>query len=104
MANIARYHRKALPSDQHMDYMSLTEDERRLVRQLGALLRVADALDLDHSQVVEAVKVSDAAGVIQLELQALDEPRLALLAAERNADLFEAEFQRTLRPIAVRVA
>ncbi|MFL6103441.1 MAG: HD domain-containing protein [Actinomycetes bacterium] len=54
VANIARYHRKALPADRHAEYMALDDDDRTLVRRLAALLRLADGLDADHFQVVEA--------------------------------------------------
>jgi exopolyphosphatase/guanosine-5'-triphosphate,3'-diphosphate pyrophosphatase len=99
IANIARYHRKAMPADHHLEYTSLPDDDRRLVRRLGALLRIADGLDLDHSQVVDAVTVRAGADGISLEVRALDEPRIALEAARRNADLFEAEFQRSVRVV-----
>ncbi len=35
VANVARYHRKALPADHHDDYMALDEAERELVLRLG---------------------------------------------------------------------
>lgn len=104
MGNVARYHRKALPAEHHSDYMVLDERDRRRVRQLGALLRVADGLDQDHFQVVDALNVNARNGRIDLELDARDEPRLSLWASERNADLFEAEFGLPLHPVAVSVA
>ena len=102
MANIARYHRKALPSQNHVDYMSLGASDQRLVRRLGALLRLADGLDLDHFQVVEGVRVTESGGAITLELRTRDEPRLALWAIEQLSDLFETEFGRKVRSIAIR--
>jgi exopolyphosphatase/guanosine-5'-triphosphate,3'-diphosphate pyrophosphatase len=59
VANVARYHRKALPADRHGEYMALDDDDRTLVRRLAALLRLADGLDADHFQVVEAATVVD---------------------------------------------
>ena len=100
MANIARYHRKALPADHHADYMALSAEDRRLVRRLGALLRIADGLDLDHFQVVEAVAVTAADGELGLDLRARDDPRLALWAVGQLSDLFEMEFQVKVRPAA----
>jgi exopolyphosphatase / guanosine-5'-triphosphate,3'-diphosphate pyrophosphatase len=104
MANIARYHRKALPADHHAEYMALSSDDRRLVRRLGALLRIADGLDLDHFQVIESVRVSDSGRVLTLELESRDEPRLALWAVEQLSDLFEMEFGRKVRAVSPRVA
>ena len=100
MANIARYHRKALPADHHVDYMAMSADDRRLVRRLGALLRIADGLDLDHFQVVEEVRVADAADGLVLELRARDDPRLALWAVAQLSDLFELEFGARVRAMA----
>lgn len=104
IANVARYHRKALPSDHHDDYTALSGDDQRIVRRLGALLRVADGLDLDHLQLVSAVTVGSLDDPVRLELVARDTPDLSMWAAERNADLFEREFGRRLAPVAVEVA
>jgi exopolyphosphatase/guanosine-5'-triphosphate,3'-diphosphate pyrophosphatase len=103
VANIARYHRKALPADRHAEYMALDEADRTLVRRLGALLRLADGLDADHFQVVEAATVVDHGDHVRLELRARDMPDLDLWAAERNGDLFELEFGRRVEPVAVEV-
>lgn len=98
IANVARYHRKALPGDHHKEYMALSERDRSTVRRLGALLRVADGLDLDHFQVVESVAVADDNSVVRLQLTARDQPQLSLWGTERNSDLFELEFGRQLQP------
>jgi exopolyphosphatase/guanosine-5'-triphosphate,3'-diphosphate pyrophosphatase len=68
IANVARYHRKALPADRHAEYMALDDADRTLVRRLAALLRLADGLDADHFQVVEAATVVDQGNLIRLEL------------------------------------
>jgi exopolyphosphatase/guanosine-5'-triphosphate,3'-diphosphate pyrophosphatase len=104
IANIARYHRKALPADRHVEYMALDDGDRTLVRRLGALLRLADGLDADHFQVVEEVTVVDRGDHVRLELRARDAPDLDMWAAERNGDLFELEFGRRIEPVAVEVA
>ena len=101
MANVARYHRKALPSERHADYMALDEADRVVVRRLAALLRVAEGLDADHFQVVDEVEVVDEGERLRLELRARDQPDL--WAAEQNADLFEQEFGRRLQPVATEV-
>jgi exopolyphosphatase / guanosine-5'-triphosphate,3'-diphosphate pyrophosphatase len=104
VANIARYHRKALPTDRHVELMALEENDRTLVRRLAALLRLADGLDADHLQVVEQATVVDRGDHLRLELRARDAPDLDMWAAERNGDLFELEFGRRIKPIAVEVA
>ncbi len=103
IANVARYHRKALPSERHPDYQSLSEGERELVRRLAALLRLADGLDADHFQVVQEVAVKLEGDVARFELRALDVPDLAMWAGERNGDLFEQEFGRRVELVPVEV-
>ncbi len=55
IGSIARYHRKALPSEDHEHYAALEPAERNTVRILAAILRVADGLDRTHRGVVEDV-------------------------------------------------
>jgi exopolyphosphatase / guanosine-5'-triphosphate,3'-diphosphate pyrophosphatase len=45
IANIARYHRKAIPKKKHDTYQNLPKSHRLIISQLGAILRVAIALD-----------------------------------------------------------
>ena len=56
VAMLARYHRKAMPSREHSDYMALRRRERAMVERLAALLRLADALDRQHASVVVGVE------------------------------------------------
>jgi exopolyphosphatase / guanosine-5'-triphosphate,3'-diphosphate pyrophosphatase len=55
IANIARYHRKAHPSQKHLAFSQLTPANQQVVRKLSAILRVVDALDYKHDQRVKAV-------------------------------------------------
>ena len=94
---------KALPAGHHSEYMALSDEDRRLVRRLGSLLRLADALDLDHYQLVErATLVADEDG-LDLELEARDEPESALRSARELSDLFALEFDTVVTPVARRV-
>lgn len=55
IANIARYHRKALPSEQHSHYRALNTREQHLVNILSGILRIADGLDYRHDNRVEHI-------------------------------------------------
>jgi exopolyphosphatase / guanosine-5'-triphosphate,3'-diphosphate pyrophosphatase len=55
VANVARYHRKAHPSQKHLAFSQLNPDQQQIVRKLSAILRVADSLDYTHDQTVKAV-------------------------------------------------
>ena len=53
MANIARYHRSARPKLKHQGFAELSAEDREIVTQLGAILRLADGLDRTHTDAVE---------------------------------------------------
>ena len=55
VANVARYHRKAHPSQKHLGFSQLSPVDQDVVRKLSALVRVADALDFRREGRVEAV-------------------------------------------------
>ena len=58
MGLVARYHRKALPKDTDPEILALSKQDRRVVRGMVALLRLADGLDRTHYGVVREVSVS----------------------------------------------
>ncbi|MBE9063632.1 Ppx/GppA phosphatase family protein [cf. Phormidesmis sp. LEGE 11477] len=59
IGNIARYHRKNLPKRRHDNYNNLPgKYERKLVDQLGAILRVAVALDRARSHAIAAIETT----------------------------------------------
>ena len=49
VASIARYHRKALPREDHSHFSALDDADRHLVCVAGGILRVADGLDRTHT-------------------------------------------------------
>ena len=53
---VARYHRQATPKASHEGYKSLSKPRRRVVRLLGAIVRLAEGLDRSHAQVVAGVQ------------------------------------------------
>lgn len=58
IAAIARYHRGSPPKDSHEAYYTVAEQNRKLMSDMSAILRVAEALDRSHRQVVEDVTVA----------------------------------------------
>ena len=57
VANLARYHRKGQPASTHVNYIALPREDRILVLKLGAILRVADALDRGHDRRVAGLEI-----------------------------------------------
>jgi len=96
VALIARYHRKAAPTRDHDGYMSLRRRDRALVERLAALLRLADALDRQHSQVVRGVEATIVDDTVQLRPLLADGPRTRLTleakAVAAKGALFEQLF------------
>ncbi len=56
VALIARYHRKALPSERHEHYRNLDRADQHRVCMLAGILRVADGLDRSHNSIVRGVQ------------------------------------------------
>jgi exopolyphosphatase/pppGpp-phosphohydrolase len=102
IACIARYHRRALPSKKHEEYLVLSTAARRRVSRLSALVRIADALDYSHDGRVLRLTADPAAcdeqtWSIVLWVRPLAELDEELERAHEKADLFEKEFKRKLR-------
>lgn len=55
IANIARYHRGSEPKESHESYARLSSYDKQLVASMSAILRLAEALDRSHRQVVQRV-------------------------------------------------
>ena len=96
IANVARYHRKALPALKHEPFAALAEADRDIVRKLAALLRVADGLDRPHRQDVQNVVCEVADAVVTLRLQVRSDPEAHQAGGERKCDLFEQVYRRRL--------
>lgn len=58
IACIARYHRGNEPKESHGEYAALTLEERKLVSDMSAVLRIAEALDRSHRQIVRSIKLT----------------------------------------------
>ena len=99
VANVARYHRKALPSLDHEPYAALPEADREIVRHLAALLRLADGLDRPHLQQVRSLQVEVTNTVVSLALDVVADPASHIEGAARKRELFESVYTRRLELI-----
>src|SRR5262249_33322377 len=101
VSNIARYHRRGAPQDTHLPYVALDRRDRLIVNKLAALLRVANALDAEHLQKVQDIRLlrHDTAWIV--ELQGTGDLTMEQLAASARADMFVETFGRQLliRPV-----
>src|SRR5215213_1312399 len=96
IANTARYHRGSMPKESHSDFMKLSEKDRKTVARLGAILRLADALDHGYENRIKNLKFRRTAQSLHLTLVSGDDCTAELKAIERKKDLFEAAFETNL--------
>lgn len=97
IANVARYHRRALPSRRkHRAFGVLSKADRRLVRRLSAILRLADGLDRAHTQSVHAVSVRTEGRAVRMLVEAPTDIGFELWSAEHKGELFRRAFGRDI--------
>jgi exopolyphosphatase/guanosine-5'-triphosphate,3'-diphosphate pyrophosphatase len=92
IANIARYHRRALPQRTHIPFISLDRNERMIVSRLAAILRVANALDKDHLQNAIDLKISREGDQMVLTARNVSELAMGRVALASRSDFFTEIF------------
>lgn len=92
IANVARYHSRALPKERHMDFAALNTPERETIWRLGAILRVADALDRRHDARVADVTCRNEKDGVHLRLYSRLNCTHEIAAAKQKRDMFEQAF------------
>ena len=96
IAQVARYHRKSLPAEEHGAFARLAPDDRQRVRVLAALLRIADGLDRRHVQFVTNVRVEIELERLLLRLETTDYATHEIRAAALKANLAAKVFHRRI--------
>lgn len=96
IANLCRYHRKASPVPEHMNWQVLSVDERKAVNFLIPILRIADSIDRSRDQRVQSVKCTVRETDVLLELGSSKDIDLEVWATERMSDVFRAAYGRSL--------
>jgi exopolyphosphatase / guanosine-5'-triphosphate,3'-diphosphate pyrophosphatase len=102
IANIARYHRRALPQHSHPSFISLEREERMIVSKLAAILRVANALNKDQLQTVMNLKIKREGDQIAVTGQNVSDLVVGKLAFAERSNFFTEIFgiKITLREVA----
>lgn len=92
---IARYHRGSLPDkNEHEIYNTLEKSERKIVKRLGGILRLADGLDKDHKKLINDIKIDyDYKNSIAKIILITDKHTPDISVAIRKRDLFEIGFK-----------
>ena len=91
IANIARYHRRSVPTRKHDEFTVLPEGSQRVINVLSALLRIADKRPKPVS-VVQNIDVKLGKTVV-ITAQVSGDAELEIWAARGRSDLFEKVFK-----------
>jgi exopolyphosphatase/guanosine-5'-triphosphate,3'-diphosphate pyrophosphatase len=94
VALVARYHGKAQPRKRDAEFRALRPSDRRMVRWLAALLRIAEGLERSHYQLIRTVRVSRRGGRVAIRPVARREAQLELWAARRRTGLLAELLKR----------
>ena len=97
VANVARYHRKAVPDEEDENFAQLSPAQQNVVRKLVAVLRIADALDRGRRRAVRDVSVDTADGAVRLRLRLRGDADVELQAAVKRAKYFRKVFETDVR-------
>jgi exopolyphosphatase/guanosine-5'-triphosphate,3'-diphosphate pyrophosphatase len=85
IALIARYHRRTTPRRSHEEFARLSRTDRRTVRLLSAMVRLAEGLDRSHAQVITRLRLRVARGALTIRAAASGDAELEQWAADRHA-------------------
>jgi len=97
MSLVARYHRGENPDPSHEHFGRRPEEEQRRIRQLVALLRIAEGLDRSHFQNVTALRARLADDELLLSVATKGDPQLEVWSGTEEGGLFEQVFGCTFR-------
>lgn len=97
ISSISRYHRGSLPDKkEHEIYCHFDKKERKMVKRLGGILRIADGLDRAHLNLIKKIRVYYDAenNITEIYLTPNNlEYRPDIFHAIRKKDLFEIGFK-----------
>ena len=97
VANLARYHRKALPSLEHTAFGILSEADKKRVGLLAPLLRLADALDRSHQQLVKELFCDVRETGVTICVGSETEMAVEIAAIERKGDMFRQIYRKDVQ-------
>jgi exopolyphosphatase/guanosine-5'-triphosphate,3'-diphosphate pyrophosphatase len=105
VACVARYHAKGRPGKEDTYYRDLPKPLRRAVQWLAALLRIAEALDRSHYQLIRGLRVVRRGGRYAILVTARRDAQLELWAARRRTGLLGELLggRESPAPVAVRL-
>jgi len=94
---IARYHRKKLPRQRDNPFQELDRTDRRIVRVLSLLLRIAENLDRSHDRRIEKAEFIRKKDRVVLSVSCISDCSLEIWAVESEKDSFFRTFRTKLQ-------
>ncbi len=92
IANTTRYHDKSEPSINDYTYRILNSEERIVVSKLIAILKIANALDMNHKQKVKDLNVIYKDDEVVIEAISNNDALLEIWTLESTVDFFKEVF------------
>ncbi len=92
VANLVRYHRKQSPALTDDNFKSLPTRDRSIVIELSALLRLADSMDVSHTNLVIDVTLREIKSGWQIKIFGSSDLMLEKWSLAKHKSLFEAVF------------
>ncbi len=102
IANLCRYHRKAMPAQEHPNWQPLDPESRRAVILLAPLLRIADNLDRSRGQRVKSVECILRPNEVVLRLHSNKDVDLDAWATERAGEFFRQVYNKPITLVRAR--
>jgi exopolyphosphatase/guanosine-5'-triphosphate,3'-diphosphate pyrophosphatase len=96
IGNIARYHRKTPPEDEHRTLKNLPPEQRQTLEVLGGILRVANALDRSHFGVIKAIGCVIGTKSLEFLLITSEEAALEVWAARERSEMLATAWRREI--------
>lgn len=100
VAAIVRYHRGSMPKSTHRRFSALSKDKQRIVRAFSSIIRLADALDYKHENLVLDIDLKIDFSILLLTLKTDSNIMLRsgfLKFFRKKKELFEKTFKLTVQ-------
>ncbi|GAB3646070.1 Ppx/GppA phosphatase family protein [Echinicola sediminis] len=94
LGHLARYHRKAGPGKRHKKFRKLSRYQRKMIRVLSGILRVAIGLDKTKNQWVEGLHCKATEERITITVYGEENPDLEIWDAMRHRSVLEKALKR----------
>ena len=97
IANIARYHRKAMPKKKHDQFTRLAAEDQQVVCRLGGIVRLCDGLDRRRNGVVQRIQCAFSQNTLRISMMGEEDMSVELYGAKAKGDLLQEAFNLRLQ-------